>query len=96
LAFLCLAYQLALPCLASPAKFDGQPSSALPDLVLRLALTKLRQRRGRTDENTDLRLNHENLLRPYEVLKCEGAFYIISEHMAASLDHFIGCDEPLS
>ena len=49
----CLAYLSALPCLALPVKFGGLPSSALPDLMLCLALTKVRQRRGRADENTD-------------------------------------------
>jgi hypothetical protein len=43
-----------LPCLALPVKFGGLPSSALPDLMLCLALTKVRQRRGRADENTAL------------------------------------------
>jgi hypothetical protein len=43
-----------------------------------------------------LGLDDENLLCPYEVFKFEDAFYTISEHMAVSLNHFIGCDEPPS
>ncbi|KAF2458844.1 kinase-like domain-containing protein [Lineolata rhizophorae] len=42
------------------------------------------------------RLYHKNLLSLYEVFYFDDAFYTVSEHMAISLTHVIGCPEPLT
>ena len=42
------------------------------------------------------RLSHENLVQIYEVFRFKDVLYTISEHMAISLNHFIGCDKLLN